>query len=104
MRRGHQHLAINKPARHGLIRHSDVFVVIRGEGRSAVDCHLRSVRYRASRRGQAARTRCWVLTTEDLLQLRPKGTCVRRGHNHSVSLLWDSMFDVQPGGVSSYFP
>jgi len=45
-----------------------------------------------------------VLTTEDLLQLRPKGTCVRRGHNHPVSLLWDSMFDVQPGGVSSYFP
>jgi hypothetical protein len=22
----------------------------------------------------------------------------------TVSLLWDSMFDVQPGGVSSYFP
>jgi hypothetical protein len=24
--------------------------------------------------------------------------------NCTVSLLWDSMFDVQPGGVSSYFP
>jgi len=46
-----------------------------------------------------------VLTTEDLLQLRPKGTCVRRGHNHPRKpVVVTACLNVQPGGGELLFP